>query len=151
MQVVTFDFILLVTGVFVLSQLKKRSPDLFFLAKGVNIFLAPQEELEEDSTEPKKKRSKKTKTYPLRITEAELNTMKEFPLYNEYEKLFMLGTLLFSHWLITTVISYVPNLPPFFTRTSTLPYYLVLLLTLYATYFAWKVATHNGLRSLEIK
>lgn len=83
--------------------------------------------------------------------EASINELKEFPLYSEYEKLFYLTLLLLFHWVITLFTKRIEGLPDFFKITSSLPHYLTILLLIYSFVYAWKVATHNGYGTLEIK
>lgn len=87
----------------------------------------------------------------MKIMEANLENLKEFPLYNEYEKLFMLTVLLLFHWTITLLIRNIEALPEFFRRSSSLPHYLTLLLLIYGFVYMWKIATHNGFKSLELQ
>lgn len=42
MQVITFDFFILIAGVIIIATLKSKYPSLFFLASKVNIFLPPE-------------------------------------------------------------------------------------------------------------
>lgn len=43
MQLVSGDILLLILEVFLINHLKRRCPDIFFFAKGVQIFLPPRE------------------------------------------------------------------------------------------------------------
>lgn len=148
MQVITIDFFILILGVIIVAVLKSKHRSLFFLASKVNIFL-PLEQRPDDDT--KKRRSKKREDAPLKITEARLEELSSYPLYNEYEKLFMLTMLLLFHWTASLLLRSVGTLPEFLRASSSLPYYLTLLLLVYGFAFMWKVATHNGFKSLELQ
>jgi hypothetical protein len=41
MQIISIDILILVAEVLLISDLKRRRPDFFFLGKGANIFLPP--------------------------------------------------------------------------------------------------------------
>ena len=63
----------------------------------------------------------------------------------------MLTLLLLFHWIFTLALKSFEGVPEFFKRSSSLPHYLTVLLLIYAFVYAWKVATHNGFKSLELK
>ena len=60
----------------------------------------------------------------------------------------MLTLLMLFHWIVTLILKNIEVVPEFLKKSSSLPYYLTMLLMVYAFIYAWKVATHNGFKSL---
>lgn len=155
MQLVSGDILLLVLEVLACSELKRRHPNLLFFGRGANVFLPPREQpLNEDEQSPdqKKRGKKQEKThFPVLIEPAELNWLKKFPLYDEYDKVTMLTAVLLVHVVLKLLLQWMPFLPEFLTQTTALPFLVTTLLLLYAARYAFRVSTHNGYFTYEFK
>lgn len=149
MEIVNIDTLTLVIGILLVGEVKRRRPDIFFLSRGATIFLPPDEKQPEGEADSKKK--PRRKEYTVRFVAADLEQLREFPLYEEYEKVFMMTSLMVLQTILTAVLRRVSFLPEFFHRGSSLPFLVTFLQTLYALRYAWKVSTHNGYRSYEFK